>query len=59
MSYGGIHGLYELAVFRDDEIHYDNEVALGDVRGWLSEREVEQLATRVENFPPVKETKDE
>ena len=30
-TYGGDKGLYELAVFKDGHIHYDNSVANGDV----------------------------
>jgi len=49
-TYGGKDGLYELAVFKDGEIHYDNSVANGDVRGYLTEQEVSELITEVENF---------
>jgi len=50
-SYGGKEGLYELAVLgKDGELHYDNKVADGDVRGHLAEEDVTRLATEVENF---------
>jgi hypothetical protein len=50
-SYGGPTGLYELAVLgKDGDIHYRNPVADGDVRGYLTEEEVTQLGTEVENY---------
>jgi hypothetical protein len=49
-SYGGDKGLYELAVRKNGTLHYDNPVADGDVRGYLTEEEVEKLATQVEGF---------
>ncbi len=39
-TYGGDKGLYELAVWKDGELHYDNEVAKGDVVGYLREEDV-------------------
>jgi hypothetical protein len=39
-SYGGSKGLYELAVLKDGEIHYDNPIANGDVVGYLQEKDV-------------------
>ena len=39
-TYGGDKGLYELAVWKDGEIHYDNDVAKGDVVGYLREEDV-------------------
>jgi hypothetical protein len=42
-TYGGGKGLYELAVFKDGEIHYDNPVAEGDVHGYLTEADVTEL----------------
>ncbi len=50
MSYGGKDGLYELAVLFDDEIHYDNPVAAGDVRGYLSEDEVSDLLIQIQKL---------
>ena len=49
-SYGGKEGLYELAVLFDDEIHYDNPVAAGDVRGYLTEEEVTDLLTQIQKL---------
>ncbi len=49
-SYGGSEGLYELAVKRAG-IHYNNPVACGDVRGWLTEDEVTALMAEVAAFP--------
>ena len=37
-SYGGADGLYEIALLKDDKIHYDDEWT--DVRGWLTRAEV-------------------
>lgn len=55
-SQGGDNGLYELAVIymspdmKESKIHYDNEVAQGDVRGHLTEDEVSELIEQVQNF---------
>ncbi len=49
-SYGGNQGLYELAVLFDDEIHYDNPVAHGDVRGHLTEEEVTELLIEIQKL---------
>lgn len=49
-TYGGPQGLYELAVFRDGHIHYDNPVAMGDVRGYLTEEDVNNLMIEVQNL---------
>lgn len=49
-SYGGDRGLYELAVMKDNEIHYDNPVAGGDVVGYLSEEEVSKLLTQIQKL---------
>jgi hypothetical protein len=50
-SYGYEEELYELAVLKDGELHYDNPVAKGDVRGYLTEAGVEELGSAVERFP--------
>ena len=39
-TYGGAKGLYELAVIKDGELHYDNDIAKGDVVGYLREEDV-------------------
>lgn len=49
-SYGGTEGLYELAVLFEDKIHYDNPVAMGDVRGYLTEEEVTELLIQIQNL---------
>ncbi len=49
-SYGGKDGLYELAVLFEDEIHYDNPVAGGDVRGYLTEEEVNDLLIQIQKL---------
>lgn len=49
-TYGGRKGLYELAVLKDGEIHYDNPVANGDVVGYLSEDEVSELMIEVQKL---------
>ena len=55
-SQGGSKGLYELAVIymspdmKESKIHYDNEVAQGDVRRHLTEDDVSELIEQVANF---------
>jgi hypothetical protein len=50
-SYGGIEGLWELAVFdKDGKLHYDNPVADGDVQGFLKSEEVPALLLKIYNF---------
>jgi hypothetical protein len=55
-SHGGRQGLYELAVIymspdmEYSKLHYDNDVAQGDVRGHLTEEEVSELMEQVANF---------
>lgn len=49
-SYGGKDGLYELAVLYNDEIHYDNPVANGDVLGYLTEEDVTKLLQEIQNL---------
>lgn len=49
-SYGGSAGFYELGVVKDDELHYDNPVANGDVVGWLEEEEVSKLLIEIQNL---------
>lgn len=50
MSYGGRDGLYEMAVLYDNDIHYDNPVAGGDVIGHLTEEEVTDLMKKVQEL---------
>lgn len=50
-SYGGKNGLYELAVLDSDgELHYDNVVAEGDVRGYLEEEDVTELLKQIQEY---------
>lgn len=49
-SYGGKEGLYELAVLHNDEIHYDNPVADGDVVGYLTPEEVTKAMLSIQKF---------
>ena len=49
-SYGGDKGLYELAVLFDDEIHYDNPVAMGDVKGYLKPEDVTELLIQIQKL---------
>ena len=50
MSYGGKKGLYELAVLKDDELHYANPIADGDVRGFLTEDAVSDLLIQIQKL---------
>ena len=47
----GAYGGLELAVLRDGDLHYANPVALGDVRGYLTEDAVEALMAEVRAWP--------
>jgi len=49
-TYGGKDGLYELAVFKDGQIHYDNAVANGDVVGYLREEDVTDAMLLIQKF---------
>jgi hypothetical protein len=49
-SYGGNRGLYELAVFKDGDIHYDNPVAKGDVVGYLRPEDVSDAMLVIQKF---------
>lgn len=50
-SYGGPHGLYELAVLHEGRIVYDTPVTT-DVLGWLSEDDVTERLNEVARLPP-------
>ena len=54
-TYGGDRGLYELAVWKDGQIHYDNPVAQGDVVGYLREEDVTDAMHVVQKFENKKE----
>jgi hypothetical protein len=63
-SYGGSEGLYELAVIQFDanddwKIHYNNPVAQGDVRGYLSESEVILLLHQIKNLDTLLDFKQD
>lgn len=49
-SYGGKSGLYELAVLKNGEINYDNHIADGDVRGFLTEGAVSDLLIQIQKL---------
>jgi hypothetical protein len=49
-SYGGNRGLYELAVFKDGDIHYDNPIAKGDVVGYLRPEDVTDAMLVIQKF---------
>ena len=49
-SYGGKDGLFELAVLFDNEIHYDNPVANGDVVGYLRPEDVTDAMSLIQKF---------
>jgi hypothetical protein len=49
-TYGGDKGLYELAVFKDGEIHYNNPIANGDVVGYLREEDVTDAMLVIQKF---------
>ena len=49
-SYGGRDGLFELAVLKDNEIHYDNPVAGGDVVGYLRPEDVSDAMLVIQKF---------
>ena len=54
-TYGGNDGLYELAVFKDGQMHYDNAVANGDVVGYLREEDVTDAMLLIQKFQYVKD----
>ncbi len=49
-SYGGDRGLYELAVFKDGHIHYDNPIANGDVIGYLKPEDVTEVMEKIQKI---------
>lgn len=49
-SYGGDEGLYEVAVLFDNEIHYDNPIANGDVIGYLNEEGVNEVIIKIQEL---------
>ena len=49
-SYGGNRGLYELAVIKDGDIHYDNPIAKGNVVGYLRPEDVTDAMLVIQKF---------
>ncbi len=49
-TYGGSEGLYELAVLNNEQIHYDNPVANGDVVGYLRPEDVTDKMIEIQKF---------
>jgi hypothetical protein len=53
LSYGGKHGLYEMAVLDDSgNLTYDTPIT-NDVIGYLSEDEVNDYLTKIQELPNV------
>ena len=52
-SYGGKEGLYELAVIKDGDLHYDNPVANGDVVGYLRPEDVTDAMAVIQKFEKI------
>ena len=44
---------YELGVYNDERLHYDNPVADGDVVGYQTAKEITALLNRIEAFAPL------
>ena len=68
-SYGGDKGLYELALLKigtlkgasqenDWDIVYNEELGYSDVRGWMSEEDVESELKKIENAPKFNEAEN-
>lgn len=51
-GYGAEEGLSELAVLKDGRLHFENPVARGDVRGWLTDDDVGELTSEVKSWSP-------
>lgn len=49
-SYGGLIGLFELAVMSDGELNYNTPIT-SDVIGYLSDEQVNDLLSDIENLP--------
>ena len=49
-GYGEDEGLLELAVITEDGLHYENDVADGDVCGYLTQEDVDFKTMLVSNF---------
>ena len=53
-SYGGDKGLYELAIFKDDQICYDTPIT-DDVIGYLREQDVTEVMEKIQELQYVKD----
>ena len=53
-TYGFGRDLWELAVLKNGRLHYDNPVADGDVKGYLTDEKVNNLLREIESFKEVK-----
>ena len=51
-SYGGDKGLYELAIFKDDQICYDTPIT-DDVIGYLREQDVTEVMEKIQQLQYV------
>lgn len=49
-TYGGEKGLYELAVLKDGNLHYENQVAKGDVVGYLRPEDVTDAMKLIQEY---------
>jgi hypothetical protein len=48
---------YEIAVFKNNEIHYNNPIANGNVCGYLTEEEANDILKKIEKFNKNTESK--
>jgi hypothetical protein len=48
-TYGGKHGLYELAVIKDGDICYTTPIT-NNVLGWLNEEDVDRILLQIQNL---------
>lgn len=48
-TYGGKHGLYELAVIKDGDICYTTPIT-NNVLGWLNEEDVDRTLLQIQNL---------
>jgi hypothetical protein len=48
-SYGGKDGLYELAIFKDDEICYDTPIT-NNVLGYLTDKDVTEVLIKIQQL---------
>jgi len=48
-SYGGKDGLYELAIFKNDELCYDTPIT-DDVMGYLSPEDVTDIMSKIQTL---------